>query len=181
MGDNTQHKYTPELGAKICALLSMGFSLRSICRSIASEDDVAQARADVGLYDSDLPNEATVRGWAIANVQGFHSQYTRARDMGLDCKADEVLDIARRPLRAEKVKAIRTLVSAGDGQTTHDEVVEVQTGDAVDRARLNVETLKWYLSKLAPKRYGDKIEVEHSGTLSISERLLEARRVTRGD
>lgn len=101
--------------------------------------------------------------------------------MGLDCKADEVLDIARRPLRAEKVKAIRTLVSAGDGQTTHDEVVEVQTGDAVDRARLNVETLKWYLSKLAPKRYGDKIEVEHSGTLSISERLLEARRVTRGD
>jgi len=36
------------------------------------------------------------------------------------------------------------------------------TADAVDRSRLTVDSLKWYLCKLAPK-YGDKIDATLSG------------------
>ena len=32
--------------------------------------------------------------------------------------------------------------------------VEITTGDAVDRSGLTVDWLKWYLCKLAPKKYG---------------------------
>ena len=33
--------------------------------------------------------------------------------------------------------------------------------------RLRVDALKWVASKLAPKRYGDKVEVEQTGTTKI--------------
>jgi hypothetical protein len=33
----------------------------------------------------------------------------------------------------------------------------------VDRSRLTVDSLKWYLCKLAPKKYGDKVAAEVSG------------------
>jgi hypothetical protein len=45
----------------------------------------------------------------------------------------------------------------------------------IDHRRLKVDTRKWYLSKLAPKRYGDRIAVEHSGSVSIEDRLRAGR------
>lgn len=106
--------YTPEIAARICALLAEGHSLRSICKA------------------DDMPCESTVRQWALEDRCGFSAQYTRARDIGLDAVADDVIEIA-------------------DGG-----------GDPV-RARLRFDARRWYLSKLAPKKYGDKVTNEHTG------------------
>ena len=40
---------------------------------------------------------------------------------------------------------------------------EITIGDAVDRTRLQIDARKWYASKLAPKKYGDKVQQEVSG------------------
>lgn len=106
--------YTAELADTICKALAEGKSLRSICR------------------DEGMPTEATVRMWAADDREGFYSQYTRARDIGLDCVAEEVFEIA-------------------DDGSDHQ------------RDRLRFDARRWYLSKLAPKRYGDKITQEHTG------------------
>jgi len=39
--------------------------------------------------------------------------------------------------------------------------------DDVNRDRLRVDTRKWLLSKLQPKKYGDKIEHEHTGSITL--------------
>jgi hypothetical protein len=44
-----------------------------------------------------------------------------------------------------------------------DGSVEITTADAVDRSRLTVDSLKWYLCKLAPKKYGDKLDATLQG------------------
>ncbi len=44
------------------------------------------------------------------------------------------------------------------GNQLPDEV-EIMTGDMVDRARLQVDARKWLLSKMAPKKYGDRLEL----------------------
>jgi hypothetical protein len=36
-------------------------------------------------------------------------------------------------------------------------------GDTVDRSRLMMDARKWLASKLAPKKYGDKVSAEVSG------------------
>lgn len=124
--------YTQEVAEEICSRLATGESLRSICRTAG------------------MPDEAVVRGWVLDDREGFASRYTRARDLGLDAMADELLDVA-------------------DEQVGVTESGSTDTG-AVNRNRLRVDTRKWYLSKLAPKRYGDKLDVNHGGQVSY---LLE--------
>ena len=37
----------------------------------------------------------------------------------------------------------------------------------ISRSKLRVDTRKWLLSKLMPKKYGDKIETQHSGGITV--------------
>lgn len=111
--------FTAELADSICEQLATGASLRSICQL------------------EDMPQESTVRHWAVEDRDGFFAQYTRARDIGLDCRADRIIDEAR---SAEKA----------------------------DLGRLRFDADRWYLSKMAPKRYGDKVETVHSGEVKVS-------------
>lgn len=120
--------YDPDIAAAICARLACGESLRAICR------------------DDAFPPESTVRGWAVDDVDGFAARYARARDIGLDTMADELLEIADTPREGVRTE------SSDDG-------IKTVTEDMLGHRRLQIDARKWYLAKLAPKRYGDKLEL----------------------
>lgn len=42
-----------------------------------------------------------------------------------------------------------------------------ENGEAVQRSKLRVDTRKWLMSKLAPKKYGEKQEIKHSGSIGL--------------
>lgn len=65
-------------------------------------------------------------------------QYARAREALIEQIAEDILEIADAP------------VGTTDNGSTDS--------GAVQKQRLQVESRKWLLSKLAPKKYGDKIE-----------------------
>lgn len=131
-GPGRPTKFSTALAARICLRLAEGESLRSICR------------------DDGMPARSTVNLWIIDDVQGFSAQYARARDAGLDMMADEVLDLA------DDGSNDWTERENKDGSTC-----TVLNGEAVARSRLRFDARRWYLSKLAPKRYGDKLQ--HTG------------------
>ena len=58
------------------------------------------------------------------------------------------------------VKADKHGTQDDDGQGNTEVVFD---STAVQRNRLRVDTRKWLLSKLAPKKYGDKVLNEHTG------------------
>lgn len=96
-----------------------------------------------GERDDFIPSETTVRRWLSGDEdwnESFRRQYAHARDVQADTIFDEILDIADEP--------------ATDG-------VEVQ------RNRLRVDARKWAASKLAPKKYGDKLELS-GGTSNVN-------------
>jgi len=64
--------------------------------------------------------------------------------MGLDSMADEIIAIADTQEIGTKS------VSKATG-------VEITEGDMVEHRRLRVDARKWYLSKVAPKKYGEKV------------------------
>lgn len=118
--------YRRKTADAICELLAAGKSLSAICRATG------------------MPSRPTVLAWARDDFDGFFDRYTRAREIGLDVMAEQLLEIS-------------------DGKPNAK----------ADRDRLRVDTRKWYLSKLAPKRFGDRIE--HSGGISLSlTQLIEA-------
>src|SRR5713226_515526 len=68
--------YTKKLGDEVCRRLAAGRTLRAIARA------------------PDMPPERIVRRWANENVEGFFAQYTRAREIGYQAMADEIIEIA---------------------------------------------------------------------------------------
>lgn len=140
--------YSAELAVEICDRLAAGETLRGICRS------------------EHIPNAPTVRGWVVDNVDGFAERYARARSLGLDEMAEDMVDIA--------------------DETSRDTVTDASGADRantewITRSRLKVDTRKWLLSKLKPGMYGDKLAVEHSGDVSFGDRLAGARKAGGSD
>lgn len=104
--------------------------------------------------DEDMPAESTVRGWVIDDVQGFGAKYARAREIGYDVMAESILKIA------DEANIGQKSVSKATG-------LEITEGDNVDRSRLQIDARKWLLSKMLPKKYGDRQHIEHSGKLGL--------------
>lgn len=117
-----------------------------------------------------MPPRTTVIQWTHDRPE-FADRYTRARDEGLDAMAEELMDIAD-----DGTNDFIPLAFGGDDDGGGKKP-EVFNSEHVQRSKLRVDARKWYLSKLAPKRYGDRQHVEHSGEVSlVSEALAAGRR-----
>lgn len=123
-------KYTDKLSDSICAKLSEGQSLRTVCKS------------------DDMPCKATIFSWLRTN-EAFLDQYTRAKQESADALTDEMLDIADDSTNDYMMK------KGEDGAE-----YEALNPEHIQRSRLRIETRKWLSSKLKPKKYGDKIQQE---------------------
>lgn len=126
-------QYTPELSDEICGRLAEGESLRKICS------------------DAHMPARTTVLRWVENDHEGFASRYSTARDTGLDTMADSLMEISDD--------------GSNDWMETNDPGNPGYriNGEHIQRSKLRVDARKWYLSKLAPKRYGDKTSMELTG------------------
>lgn len=122
--------YSPETRQAILARLAEGESLRRICG------------------DEGMPSESAVRAWALDDPE-FGAQYARAREVGYDKLAEELMEIADTPT----LGVIRTVKPDG--------TVEEKQADMIEHRRLQVDARKWMLARMLPKKYGDKMA--HTG------------------
>nr|DAK27585.1 MAG TPA: terminase small subunit [Caudoviricetes sp.] len=79
-----------------------------------------------------MPTTSTVCKWLIENKE-FSEQYARAREKQADYFAEEIIEIA--------------------------DSAEAESA-AVSKAKLQIDARKWAASKIAPKKYGDKQEID---------------------
>jgi hypothetical protein len=84
-----------------------------------------------------FPAPSTICLWLKENAD-FAEHYAHARERQADLYADEIIEIA-------------------DAAKNEDAQV----------ARLRVDARKWKASKLAPKRYGEKMDLNHSGGVKV--------------
>ena len=85
-----------------------------------------------------MPGKATVFCW-LAQHEEFRDQYAKATETRADAIFEEMFDIA-------------------------DNVAEEAA--AVGKARLRIDTPKWALARMNPKKYGDKVsqEIDHKSS-----------------
>lgn len=93
----------------------------------------------------------TFEKWIAADPD-LSSQYERARANRADKLFEEIL-------------AIADTVQIGTVETIKEWGVEVKTADMIEHRRLQIDARKWMLGKMAPKKYGEKVELEHSGEI----------------
>lgn len=88
----------------------------------------------------------------LRSNEAFRTQYAQARSEQMEFYADQIIDIS-----------------------------DNETGDAM-RDRLRVDTRKWIMARLAPKKYGDKLDVTSDGdklagnTLHITREIIDGKK-----
>lgn len=112
-----------------------------ICRRIALGESLRSICAD-----ATMPSQEAVYTW-LRNNADFRGQYSRAREDQAETYLDEIIKIS--------------------DDTSHDTTTtdngEQPNSEWIARSRLRVDARKWAMSKLAPKKYGDKIDVTSGG------------------
>jgi len=127
----------------------MAYSEEEKAEKIAAILDLIENGASMrkACESAGVPRQ-TFEDWTDQDEK-LSGQYTRAREKRADHIFEEMLQIADTP-------------RIGIIETTKEWGTEVQTKDMVDHRKLQIETRKWMLGKMAPKRFGDKLDLTHA-------------------
>lgn len=107
-----------------------------ICSEMSAGRSLRSICADDGM-----PDKSTVFRW-LAKHEAFRDQYAKAQDDRASAMAEDILDIADQ----------------------YDNLQDKIDVEHIQRAKLRIDTRKWLMSKMAPKRYGDKAEIDHKSS-----------------
>ena len=141
--------FSKEIAETICARMAEGESLRSICR------------------DHYMPHRSSVYQWLRKNA-AFADLYTQARELLVEHWGDEMLEISDDGTTDYVIKKGRNGIE-----------YEAVDQEHIQRSRLRVDTRKWLMSKLAPRKYGDRVEHEHLGEVTVTHELSDRERMRR--
>lgn len=127
-------KYSKELAEKICIEIATSCNgLHKICSR------------------KNMPGVSTVFSWlAQDDKKDFLDMYERAKELQAEFLAQEILDIAD-----DGRNDLMTV-------TYGDETYERENKEVTGRSKLRVDTRKWIMSKLLPRKYGDKLDLDHT-------------------
>lgn len=126
--------WSQELADTVCAGLSLGQSLKTV------------------LKEDGMPDHATVFRWFRTHPE-FLEQYDRAKQESADAMQEDLLDIA----------------DDGTNDWMEDQYMKGKSpgwkvnGEAVQRSKLRVDTRKWLMAKMKPKKYGDSLDLTTKG------------------
>ena len=98
-------------------------------------------------------SSSTFFRWIDDNEE-LSKQYARACELRAEFLLDEIMEI----------------VDDNSRDKIYNEITgaEITNGEAIQRSRLRYDARKWLISKLHPKKYGDKIEVDQNTNMTIS-------------
>lgn len=102
----------------------------------------------------DMPEAGTVCRW-LTEYDEFSEQYTKAREAQAEMMADQIMDIA------DEMPLMNPITGAVDGAS-------------VNHKRLRIDARKWVAAKLLPKKYGDKLDLNHTGKIGIESLIASA-------
>lgn len=87
----------------------------------------------------------------VAKYEELQPCYNYAREIRSDTLFEEIVNIA----------------DSVNDDIIHTENGPVENHHVINRDRLRIDARKWVVAKMQPKKYGDKMEVEQTGSIEI--------------
>ncbi len=116
-----------------------------ICEKIAEGYSLRTACKGEGM-----PALSTVFLWFRTKPE-FSDQYAKATQERTEAMAEDILDIAD--------DGSNDLMTIQKGNLTY----EIENKEVTNRSKLRVDTRKWLMSKMKPRKYGEKLDVTTDG------------------
>lgn len=120
-------------------------TVKQVCALMYEGQSLRQSCKAVGMSHS------TFQKW-LREDPALLGPYNAAREAMMDKWADEIMTLADAPV--EKTPAGATDMGA------------------VNQRKIQIEARKWLLGKLAPKKYGDKVEITSDGTVNTIQSVV---------
>jgi hypothetical protein len=140
--------FTQEIADKICEeLATSSKSLRTICK----EDNMPSVRTVLYWLSQGEKEDAK------PELRDFLHQYARAREAQADHLVEEIIEIAD--------DGSNDLMTITKGDISYEQ----ENKEVTNRSKLRVEARKWIASKLKPKKYGDKVDLNHGGEIAVKQ------------
>ena len=117
----------------------------AVCEQIAQGKSMRTVCAP-----DEMPAIATLFRW-LREHESFREQYARATEERTEAMAEDILDIAD--------DGSNDLMTIQKGDMTY----EIENKEVTNRSRLRVDTRKWLMAKMKPKKYGDKLDLTSDG------------------
>lgn len=137
--------YSEQTGLAVCGWIKQGYTLRQI-----------------GALPN-MPSKATIIRW-LAEFPEFCDHYARAGEIRALVMGDEIIEIAD-DSRNDWIER--------EGK---DGVVElVPNEERISRARARIDARKWLMSKMAPKKFGDRLALtnKNGGPLEMVHQTVQ--------
>lgn len=135
--EETQEEYRQRIMDVVCGVTAEStLGIQRICKTLREDD-------------ATFPACRTIRTWMAENAEML-AQYARAKEHQLHILAEQIVEISD----DDSYDEIFT-----------DEGKRMMNAEFVARSKLRVDSRKWVLSKLMPKVYGDKIEIDNNITM----------------
>lgn len=123
---------------------------KSIFESIENGNSLRKALAEVSI------SSKTFYEWLESDEEKV-KQYARATEERAEALVDEILDIA------DDTSQDFVDIDMGDEKGSEIVLAKKPNYELIQRSRLRVDARKWLVGKLAPKKYGDKVDVTTGG------------------
>lgn len=140
-------KKQQKIADTICGHMEAGMSLREACKQ-----DGTVSKTAFGKWLAKEGNEALI------------AQYVRASESRADAVFEEIFEISDNGKND-------WMQRNGEGDAGY-----ALNGEHVQRSRLRVDARKWALSKMMPKKYGDKLQLggdpDHPLVTAIERRIV---------
>lgn len=120
--------------------------IKDIFNYICSEIEKGRALRNILMQDDNTPSTQTFYVW-LENDENLSKQYARACEVRADIIFDEMIDIA----------------DDGRNDYTDTEIGYKFNSEHVQRSKLRIDARKWMLSKMNPKKYGDRTDITTNG------------------
>jgi hypothetical protein len=121
----------------------------AIAAAFLAEVGTTRAGIETICKAEEFPDPKTIYRWMIANEE-FRQGYARAKEDQTQILEDEILQIA------DNTKLGEIVTIKADGSE------ERKQADMIEHRKLQIESRKWLMGKLKPKKYGDKLQ--HTGS-----------------
>ena len=125
----------------------------AICQRIRAGESLLRISRD-----REMPSQRTLSEWVAKNHLGFAAKYLDAKRVAAHFLAEKALE--------EAYNSAHDFYLDDEGRPVFD-------GHHVQRSKFIIDTIKWEVSKMLPKLYGDKLTQELGLTGDLA-KMLEA-------
>lgn len=125
-----------------------------VCEKIASSTKSIVTILAEGYEGNPLPTYTAIKEW-LSGSEDLAAQYARAKEDQADFMAEEMAELHNKAWVPVLVDGLPLMVEGKPLMT-----VDKASAAAV---RLEADNKKWLMGKLRPKKYGDRMQNEHSG------------------